>query len=316
MLFLYLAVATAMTLMEDGRDALCRGVYIDVVEPGPVTGAPFVTARELGRELDSLPAHAPGMLMSSLSPQAIKHRLEKVDKIEDVSVVTYTDGTIKVTATPIVPVMRVFDGNSSYYVNRAGKRVKASARYRADVPVVMGHFEKTDTVFTPLSLLPLIDFISADPTWSQFVSMIRVDGPHDIVLVPNIREHEINIGSPDNLDNKMWRLRRFYAEVLPVKGWDAYDHISLKWSGQVVATRRGTEQAGDVDLAPDDDEAVDAGTMLAGDDVAPGQALPGRKAHNEKPIPAAKNETKKEVKEQPQPTDAKKEAPGKKAKSQ
>lgn len=28
--------------------------------------------------------------------------------------------------------------------------------------------------------------------------------------------------------------------------------------------------------------------MLAGDDVAPGQTIPGMKAHSEKPIPAAR----------------------------
>ena len=31
---------------------------------------------------------------------------------------------------------------------------------------------------------------------------------------------------------------RFYREVLPVKGWNYYDTISVKWRGRVVATRR------------------------------------------------------------------------------
>ena len=29
-----------------------------------------------------------------------------------------------------------------------------------------------------------------------------------------------------------------YRKVLPLKGWEYYDTISVKWAGQVVASRR------------------------------------------------------------------------------
>lgn len=116
--------------------------------------------------------------------------------------------------------------------------------------------------------------------------MIKVKSPSDIILVPVIREHVVNIGAPTDFDDKFARLKRFYSEVLPLQGWEKYDTLTLKWKGQLVATKRRRAPQRVETVKYDDDETVDTGTMLAGDDVAPGQTVPGVKAHSEKPIPA------------------------------
>ena len=68
-----------------------------------------------------------------------------------------------------------------------------------------------------------------------------------------------------NIENKFARLRRMYEEVLPVKGWDCYDTLAVKWSGQVVATKRAKKLA-DSKVKYDDEienEAPDVGSMIA-----------------------------------------------------
>lgn len=285
MLVAYLVVAISMTVSEPDTQ-LCRALEI-TVEGGEGDGARrFVTPDELARELDSLPEKAPGMALANINTQKIRKHLLELDKIENVEVLRLTDGTIRIKATPIIPVARVFDGTKSYYINRAGKHVSADARYHKDVPIIEGRFNYPDTTFTPESLLPLLNYIANDSVWNSYISMIKVKSPTDIILVPAIREHVINIGAPDNFDDKFARLKKFYTEVLPQQGWEKYDTLCLKWSGQLVASkRRRAPQKVEV-VNYDDDEAVDMGTMLAGDDVAPGQTIPGVKAHSEKPIPA------------------------------
>lgn len=284
LLLAYLVIALTVTAGQPDTQK-CRGVEITVESSD---GAPqyFVTKAELARELDSLPFKAPGMPISGINTQSIRRRLLELDKIEDAKVIRMTDGTIHINVTPIIPVARVFDGRDSYYINRAGKRVSADARYHKDVPVIEGHFEYGDTTFTPATLLPLLNYIAADSLWNSYISMIKVKSPSDIILVPVIREHVINIGGPSGLDDKFARLKKFYTEVLPLQGWEKYDTLTLKWSGQLVASkRRHNAPAAEIEKY-DDDESVDTGTMLAGDNVAPGQTVPGVKANNEKPIPA------------------------------
>ncbi|MDE6484798.1 MAG: hypothetical protein K2L14_05345 [Duncaniella sp.] len=276
-------VVTIFVTAHAGDDVRCTGMTVTVDDNSP---HPFVTAGELMRELDSLPALASGMYLREINPQAVKRTLMAIDKIEDVSVETFTDGKIEIKVTPIIPVARVFDGDRSYYINRSGKRVTATARYHKDVPVIAGHFPETDTVFTPESLLPLIDFIAADSVWSRYVTMIEANSAGDIVLVPAIRDHVVLLGSADNLKDKFHRLRRFYTEVLSRRGYETYDTISLKWRGQIVATRRKKNLDPVRTFGQDDDEAVDTTVMLTAENVAPGRTLPGQKAHSEKPIPA------------------------------
>lgn len=285
LLVAYLAIALTVTSTETDTEP-CRGMEITIA--GADDNQRFVTPAELSRELDSLPDKAVGLALCNINTQQIRRRLLEMDKIEDAEVVRYTDGSIRIKATPIIPVARVFDDGESYYINRAGKRVKADARFHKDVPVIEGHFNPSDTVFTPESLLPLLNYISGDSVWNSYISMIKVKSPTDIILVPVIREHVINFGSPSHFDDKFSRLKKFYSKVLPLQGWEKYDTISLKWNGQLVATKRRKAPQKVETVQYDDDESVDTGTMLAGDDVAPGQTIPGMKAHSEKPIPAAR----------------------------
>ncbi len=283
MLMAYLVIALTLSAGEADND-VCRGVHISVSDSD--AGRQFVSAEELAHEIDDLPEKAKGMPLACINTQEIRRALLELDKVEDAHVVRMTDGSIHITAQPIVPVARIFDNGKSYYINKIGKRVSANARYHKDVPVIDGHFDPADTLFTPQSLLPLINYIANDSVWSNFISMVKVKSPTDIILVPNIREHVINIGAPSHFDDKFSRLKRFYTEVLPKQGWEKYDTLSLKWRGQLVATKRKRHSAPVEFVKYEDEEAVDTGTMLAGDDVAPGQTMPGKQAHSEKPIPA------------------------------
>ncbi len=284
MLMAYMVIALVVSLTEPD-DALCTGMTVSVADSGS-DGSGFVTPEELARELDDLPSRAKGLNLANISTDDLRRRLLALDKIEDASVVRYTDGSIRISAVPIVPVARVFDSEGSYYINRSGKRVKASARYHKNVPLIEGNFDAADSAFTPLTLLPLVQYIAADSVWSNFISMIKVKSPRDIILIPVVREHVINIGSPSDFENKFHRLRRFYTEVLPAQGWEKYDTLTVKWDGQLVASKRHRKPTHVEMVRYEDDESVDTGTMLAGDDVAPGQTIPGVEAHSETPIPA------------------------------
>ena len=231
---------------------------------------------------------------------------------------TLADGRVLVTVTPLLPVARVFDGSDSYYVNREGKRIRANARYFSDVPVIMGHFPREDSVFTPLSLMPLFDWLNEHAeTWGRFITMVKVESPNDVILIPAITGHVINIGAPEGFDSKFERLRKVYQKVIPLKGWKYYDTLSVKWAGQLVATRRSKPVEQVAAASDDEDETTDVSTMLAGEGVAPGQTKPGEKAHNDKPIPgaAAAEKPKKEDKPDRKPAEKESKKDNKKSKN-
>lgn len=272
----YLVVALRLTAGMAAADP-CTGVDIVVRD---TSAHPFVTARELNRDLGNITYTALHRPLSQIDTYAIEDHLRSIDKVETATVVKRTDGRLLIDVTPMRPVARIFDGERSYYINKDGKRITANARYHVDVPVIVGRFDLLK--MSPDSLLPLMDYIQADPTWSALVSAVKVDTPRDVLLVPVIRGHVINLGDTRSLDDKFTRLRKFYTRVMPHTGWSRYDTISLKWRGQVVATRAHKGLGAIPDIKEDIDEADDATTMLPTDD-----ALAIREAEKEK----AKNKT-------------------------
>lgn len=277
-------VAAAFVTTGLAEQRMCTGVTITVHDTAELK---FVTARELANELADFPSTARSRRLSTINMDSLEQMLQTIDKIETVSVNALTDGKIHIDINPMRPVARIFDDmGQSYYINRTGKRIIADARYHLDVPVVQGTFH--DESFPAVNILPLIDYIASDSAWTHAISMIKVDSPRDVILIPVIRGHVINIGEPRDFPDKFARIQAMYRKVLPVKGWEYYDTLSVKWRGQVVATRRNKVLAAPVFDDHGEEEEVELSSMLAADGVAPGRTLPGQKAHDDMQIPAAK----------------------------
>lgn len=234
LLVAYIGVAVVMANQQSARDK-CRGYDIRILQDDG--SRDFVTQAEVRRLLKEWSLDDTDRPASSIDLQKIEDRLSGVVNIESAMVQRMPDNTIRLTVMPMIPVARVFDfkGNS-YYINRDGKRLTANARYHIDVPVISGNF---DSIHSPASLIPLVERLHSDPQWNAITSQVMVD-PHtrDIILVPLIRGHVVNLGDTSGIPDKLTRVMTMYRKVMPVKGWEFYDTISVKWAGQVVATRR------------------------------------------------------------------------------
>lgn len=235
LLGLYAAVACIWSHSQS-RSALCAGLEQGCVQVVDDDSTGFVTSRELTDELSPLLGNLTERRLSDIDLDSLRRHLTSLDRIETAEVLRLNNNLLRIRVVPMVPVARIWpDNGRSYYVNRDGKRIAATSRYHIDVPQLAGNFGGD---YSPVRLLPLLDYLHSHPDIGRLVTMISARDSADIILVPAIRGHVVNIGDVSDIDDKFARLTRFYSEVLPVKGWEHYDTISLKWSGQVVATRR------------------------------------------------------------------------------
>ena len=259
-LTVYLVMALLISNDMAARE-MCRGLEVKVEHN--TASRNFVTPDEVRRLLHEWDLDNVNGPASAVDLQKIEDKLDGIDLIENAVAERLADNRIRVTITPMIPVARIFDRNRSYYINRAGKRLTATARFRLDVPVVTGSF---DSAHNPRMLLPLIERISNDSAWNAIVAQIMVEPrTHDVILVPMIRGHVINLGDTADIDDKLERVMTMYRKVLPVKGWNHYDTLSVKWGGQVVATRRQKKIAEPLirfDQEGDETEIEDVNSML------------------------------------------------------
>lgn len=227
MLTLYLVIALA-TAQGIAAEAPCNGVRISVSQNAM---SPFVTPDDIDHELDGIVASADSMAAASYNLREMELRLGALSIIENVNCRRLANDVIAIDVVPMIPVARVFDNHGSYYINRAGKHLQASARCQIDVPVII---TDNDSLTNADEIIPLLDRITENKMWSQLVSALKVDRGGDIFIVPVVSGHIVNIGDGSNIDDKMTRLFAFYNQVLDVKGWNYYDTISVKFANQVI----------------------------------------------------------------------------------
>lgn len=291
------------------RDEVCKEIKVEIENN---EGATFVTATYVLEELERKHIIVKDKPVWQINVEEIEKVLLQSQYIETAECMFVNGGTLKIKVSQIVPVMRVFDGDQSYYVNKQGKRMTAVANCYTDVPIVKGHFTNN---FTPMRMLPLVQYVESVPELKALVTMYCINDTNNIIIVPSVEGHVINIGNCSDYESKFKKLKLFYNKVMPVKGWMYYDTISVKWDYQVVATRRDKLVEVQNVYDPEQDEIPDdPGTMRVSSD----SKAPINKMASEKNISAPKSssppatgenkvDTKKPAEQSSPPPDKKKE---------
>lgn len=238
---------------------VCTGIEVDVAGKNYSDTA---ILRGITEELHRYPRRIVGTPLHELNTVDIERFLSKYNNFESVNCMVTSRGKLVVRIVPLIPVMRVFYGDNSYYINKEGKHIMSNAEFYSDVPIVTGRFNRK---FPPRDLLPLVNYIESDPVLKELVSMVEAPDPSNLILVPRIRGHVINFGDTTRLDEKKHALELFYRQVMPYKGWAEYDTISVKYRGQVVATRRDKTKL-NVAEQYDDAEDLEEATLQAIED--------------------------------------------------
>lgn len=226
--------ATWITVWAHGEASrhICKKISVRVEAEAPVDS---IVRQGVLQELKDYPGRIQGVPINQVDTRGISRYLNSLNTFEEVNCMVSGSGELCIDVTPMIPVMRVFFADQSYYINKDGKHIASNAEFFSDVPVVTGNFNHT---FQPKDVLPLIRFIEKDPTMHDLTSMIVARDARNLIIVPKITGHVINFGDTTRLAAKRDAVKLFYRKVMPYKGWEHYDTISVKFRGQIVATRR------------------------------------------------------------------------------
>lgn len=233
-LLLLIGYTVGMSVWASSRAAetVCRKIDINVANPSHT--APL-TEKGVMEELAKFDSLLVGKKMTLINTKKLEEYLRTTGTFESVECTKSAMGTLRIDVVQMIPVMRVFDNSGrSYYINRQGKEIPSSYEFFNDVMVATGNFSKK---FRPMQLLPVVRYIEEHPVLRDLVVMLKADSPDNILLSTKIAGHVVNLGDTTDLDYKFANLLAMYKEVMPQKGWATYDTISLKFKGQIVATR-------------------------------------------------------------------------------
>ncbi len=140
--------------------------------------------------------------------------------------------------------------NKSFYIDEDGYMFPLCSYYSPRTLIANGYIKTpdfvllksaTDSIFTGThlpGLYRLAGHISESLFLDALVSQIYINSKGEYDLIPELGMQTIQLGSLDNLEEKLRNLEAFYKEKLPKEGWTKYETINLMYKNQIVCKKK------------------------------------------------------------------------------
>ncbi|MBD2699060.1 hypothetical protein IC229_00310 [Spirosoma sp. BT702] len=141
---------------------------------------------------------------------------------------------------PLARLMASGDGLrsvSGQYVSEEGRFFPISMNYSARVPILAGAYFAQNRSLANQRNKPLLDLLKRihdDPFWRAQIAELSVNEQGEVVMWPQVGNHQIELGPPTELDAKFKKLKLVYTNVLPAAGWDHYRRVNVQYRNQIV----------------------------------------------------------------------------------
>ena len=87
-------------------------------------------------------------------------------------------------------------------------------------------------------ILKMATYINENPFWRSQIVQLYVRRNGELELIPRVGSQIIYFGSADRMENKFFKLKTLYQEGFAHTGWNQYEIINLKYTNQVICTKR------------------------------------------------------------------------------
>ena len=252
-ILLYLVVAVSFINKKETM-ALCNTVKVNIADS---TDNKFVVEQDILDFIEEQNLKVRGYPLNDINTYQLEQMVNKFPAVKNVECYKTIDGTLSINLNQRKPIVRIIDvkGNS-YYIDSDGYILPLSQQYTAHVIVANGNIPAIDfrnkkinvldaeNYGTKKALLKLKDiylfskFILVDELWKAQFVQLYLNNENEYELIPRVGAHIILLGDMENFNYKLKKLKALYLKGLNKEGWNNYERINLKYSNQVVCTKR------------------------------------------------------------------------------
>lgn len=205
----------------------------------------LITAEDVPKILEERFAHDPALMaVGQLDVERVERVLEEDAFVSDAEAYVDARNRLNIRVEQREPVMRVMDNNGlDYYLDGEGLQMPPSPHHTARVLVATGNlppyedeFWKRDNALS--HVFDLYQLLAKDEFLKALIEQVYVNNRGELTLAPKVGNQTILFGRYTEPEDKLQRLKVFYREGLPYKGWNAYRSFDLRYQGQVVCKKR------------------------------------------------------------------------------
>jgi cell division protein FtsQ len=168
------------------------------------------------------------LVLKKLESVLINHPI-----IEKAEVFVTTKGELKAQVKQKTPVARVYNNESSFYIDYQGNTMPLSNNFSARVPLVSAPTNpENKEEFTRL-----LRYIHDDEFLKKNITGIEVLSDESILLKNRNYNYSIDFGKPQDIEQKFNNYKAFFQKASQDSLIEKYSKINLRFTKQVVCTK-------------------------------------------------------------------------------
>ena len=203
----------------------------------------FVTRTDIRTLLEETDIHLQGYPLTEINIRSLERTIEKDPYIGNAEVSKDISGRLEIRVEQRVPLVRILpDGRKGYYLDTEGRVLPLSDRFTPLIMLASGNIPYPEDEDEPRGRLADIfqfcSFLAEHEFWGNQVVQIYVNSQGEYELIPRVGAHQILLGSMDQWETKLRNLELLYSQGFSRYGWNTYETINLKYTNQVICTKR------------------------------------------------------------------------------
>ena len=182
-----------------------------------------------------------GEAFETLELKKLEKELCKTKFIQNAEVYKDLEGNLMISINQSRPIARLISNKmQDRYITNKGEILPLSKRYTARVMLIDGSYADNAKLSnlnddeTGSNLMDLLKYIEKDKFWKAQIAQLNIDKRGNIKMYTQVSKQVVEFGKPEDIEEKFIRLKIFYKEILPTKGWNSYDKVSVKFKDQIV----------------------------------------------------------------------------------
>jgi cell division protein FtsQ len=219
-----------LAFVNETKDRLvCADVVVKVTDS---LQTQFVSEKEIRNAVVDRFKDMLGKPFQKVDFEEVEQFVEKHPAVKSCEVYNTLGGYLRIEIVQHLPLLRVFKGSKTYYLDEDGTEMPVFESFTARVLVANGSIPKNND-----SLLRLARYLHNDPFWEAQMEQIYIRRNGDFVLVPRVGDHLILFGPPERIAEKLRNLKALYKAGLSPQEWNEYQIINLKYKGQILCSK-------------------------------------------------------------------------------
>lgn len=214
------------------NNVVCSQIKVEVKDS---TSYQFITSKQIRNIIINKYPRLLGSAIEDINCEEIETYIKKYEGIKECEAYYTVGGQMNVFVVQKKPLLRVFSGYDSYYLDEEGNKMALFDQYTSNTLVLSGHVNKLDSLN---EVLDFAKFIIKDPFWNAQIEQIYVEENHEFTLSPRVGNQIIYLGTLKDYPVKMKHLYALYTKGLHPREWNNYKEINLKYEGQIVCTKQ------------------------------------------------------------------------------